>query len=167
LGDPLSGLGIITMLIAAVSYAASGVFARKGLKGIPAESQSIGQMGMAFFFMIPATMIAEPPLHFPVLPLTYVALIWLGLLGSCVTLLLWFSLINSVGPTKTSMTTYIFPLMGVVLGMVFLNEKPDWRLLVGGALVILAVAIVNSRSRKEKQILKAVSTDEVEDLNGG
>lgn len=150
-GDSLSGVGIITMLIAACCYAGSGVFARKVMAGIRNEAQSIGQMGMAFFFMIPATFIAESPFQLPVLPLTWTALIWLGLLGSCVTLLLWFSLLNSIGPTKTSMVTYIFPLMGVLLGWIFLHEIPDWRLLVGGVLVVLAVVIVNSLGKRNKQ----------------
>ena len=150
-GDSLSGVGIITMLIAACCYAGSGVFARKVMAGIRNEAQSIGQMGMAFFFMIPATFIAESPFQLPVLPLTWTALIWLGLLGSCVTLLLWFSLLNSIGPTKTSMVTYIFPLMGVLLGWLFLHEIPDWRLLVGGVLVVLAVVIVNSLVKRNKQ----------------
>ena len=150
-GDSLSGVGIVTMLIAACCYAGSGVFARRVMAGIRNEAQSIGQMGMAFLFMIPATFIAESPFHLPTLPLTWTALIWLGLLGSCVTLLLWFSLLNSIGPTKTSMVTYIFPLMGVLLGWSFLHEIPDWRLLVGGVLIILAVVIVNSLGKRIKQ----------------
>lgn len=151
-GDSLSSIGIITMLIAACCYAASGVFARKVMAGIRSEAQSIGQMGMAFLFMIPATFIAESPFHLPTLPLTWIALVWLGLLGSCITLLLWFSLLNSVGPTKTSMVTYLFPLMGVLLGWVFLHEIPDWRLFVGGALVLAAVVIVNSLGKRDKQV---------------
>jgi drug/metabolite transporter (DMT)-like permease len=149
--DSMSGIGIITMLIAAACYAASGVFARKMMAGIRHEAQSIGQMGMAFCVMIPATFIAESPFHMPTHPITWVALIWLGLLGSSITLLIWFSLLNSVGPTKTSMTTYMFPLMGVLLGWIFLREVPDWRLLVGGVLVILAVVIVNSLGKRDNQ----------------
>jgi drug/metabolite transporter (DMT)-like permease len=165
-GDSLIGIGILLMLVAACSYALSGIFARKVMTGIRAEAQSIGQMGMAFFFMIPATLIFEPPFHFPVQPLTITALIWLGLLGSCLALLLWFSLLNSVGPTKTSMVSYIFPLMGVILGMVFLHESPDWRVLVGGVLVVLAVVIVNSRGKKDNEEQKIVSLEKTESLDG-
>jgi drug/metabolite transporter (DMT)-like permease len=43
------------------------------------------------------------------------------------------------------MTTYMFPLVGVLLGWIFLKEIPDWRLVVGGILVIAAVVIVNTR----------------------
>lgn len=163
--DSMGGFGILAMLVAACSYAASGVFARNVMKGIRAEAQSIGQMGMAFFFMIPATLVFESPFHLPTLPITWIALTWLGLLGSCITILLWFSLLNSVGPTRTSMVTYLFPLMGVVLGMVFLHEEPDWRTYVGGALVVLAVVIVNSLGKKDNKV-KLVPLERTETIDG-
>ncbi len=147
-GDALSAVGIVTMLIAALSYAAAGVFARKTMTGINHEAQSIGQMGTAFLVMIPTVLIADPTFPLPVHAITWVALIWLGLLGTCITLLVWFSLLNSVGPLKTSMVTYMFPLMGVLLGWIVLGEQPTWRLLVGGVLVILAVIIVNTFGKK-------------------
>ena len=148
-GDMLSSVGIVTMLIAALSYAAAGVFARKAMTGISHEAQSIGQMGTAFLVMIPTVLIADPTFPLPVHTITWVALVWLGLLGTFITLLVWFSLLNSVGPLKTSMVTYMFPLMGVLLGWIVLGEQPTWRLLVGGVLVILAVIIVNSLSKKK------------------
>jgi drug/metabolite transporter (DMT)-like permease len=147
--DVLSGVGIVTMLVAALSYAAAGVFARKAMVGINHEAQSIGQMGTAFLVMIPTVLIADPTFPLPVHTITWVALLWLGLLGTFVTLLIWFSLLNSVGPLKTSMVTYMFPLMGVLLGWIFLGEQPTWRLLVGGVLVILAVIIVNTFGKRQ------------------
>jgi drug/metabolite transporter (DMT)-like permease len=152
-----SGISILVMLAATFSYAACTVFARKQMRNISADAQSIGQMGMAVLFIIPATFIAESPLHIPTQPLTWLALVWLGLLGSAFSLLIWFSLINTVGPTKTSMSNYLLPLVGVILGMIFLNERLDWRILVGGALVILAVVIVNSLDRKDNGVQKTFS----------
>lgn len=143
--DSQGWLGIVGMLVAAVFYACSGIFARLMTRGMRPETQAIGQIGSAFAFVLPATLIVTGPLHLPTQPLTWVALLWLGILGSCLTTLVWFSLLNSVGPTRTSMTTYMFPLVGVLLGWIFLHEIPDWRLLVGGILVIVAVVIVNTR----------------------
>ena len=144
-GNSMKAVGVVTMLIATCSYAASGVFARKMQRSMRPAAQSLGQMGMAFLFITPAALSFEAPFHFPVLPMTYVALISLGVLGSSVATLLWFSLVNSVGPTRTSMTAYIFPLVGVLLGMIFLNEKIDWHLIAGGFLIILAVVTVNTK----------------------
>ncbi len=144
-GTESVALGIAAMLVAATSYASASVFARKNTKEIPVEVVSFGQMVGALCFIIPATLIFEPSFHFPTQASTYLALGWLGLLGTCATALVWYSLIHSVGPTITSMTTYMFPLVGVFLGVLFLAEKMDWRVLAGGALILLAIFIVNSR----------------------
>lgn len=142
--------GIASMLIAALSYAVSGVYARKRSADIPVEAASFGQMAGALIFILPAALIVDAPFKFPSLPLTYLALLWLGLLGSCIATLLWYSLLHSVGPTRTSMTTYMFPLVGVLLGAVFLQENMDWHVLAGGALILLAIFIVNSRQYRAK-----------------
>lgn len=140
--------GIAAMLIAACSYAVSGVFARKRMSDIPVEAVSFGQMAGALCFILPAALIVEAPFRFPALPSTYLALLWLGLLGSCVCTLVWYSLLYSVGPTRTSMNSYLLPLVGVLLGAVILGEKIDWHVLAGGVLILLAIFIVNSgRSR--------------------
>ncbi|MGB9898441.1 DMT family transporter, partial [Thermanaerothrix sp.] len=76
-------------------------------------------------------------------PITWVAALWLGLMGSCVATLLYYSLLQSIGPTRTTLVTYIFPLVGVILGAIFLHERPDWHLLAGGSLIISGVAVVN------------------------
>src|SRR5665811_2075004 len=90
-------LGIAFMLIAACSYAISGVFARKQSGDIPVEAISFGQMAAALCFILPAALIIEAPFKLPVLPTTYVSLLWLGLLGSCISTLVWYSLLHSVG----------------------------------------------------------------------
>ena len=165
-GDSLGTIGILTMLIAACSYAGSGIFARKMSRGMRAESQSLGQMGMALVFITPVALSVNSPFHFPTIPLTYISLIWLGLMGSCISTLLWFSLLNSVGPTRTSMTTYMFPLVGVLLGLIFLGEKLDWRLLVGGILVIAAVVLVNSQFKPKLRKLNEAPAEKLENENG-
>ncbi len=87
--------------------------------------------------------VVESPLQFPVLPLTWVAIVWLGLIGSCLAYLLYFYLLHSVGPTRSSMVTYTFPLVGVTLGVGFLNERLDFSLILGAVLIIASLYIVN------------------------
>jgi drug/metabolite transporter (DMT)-like permease len=43
------------------------------------------------------------------------------------------------------MVTYLVALIGVVLGVVFLDEALDWRLAGGALLVIGGIAVVNWR----------------------
>lgn len=140
--------GIAAMLIAAISYAVSGVFARKLMGNISIEAVSFGQMAGALVFILPAALIVDAPFRFPTLPTTYLALLWLGVLGSCICTLVWYSMLYSVGPIKTSMNSYLLPLVGVLLGAAILEEPIDWHVLAGGVLILLAVFIVNSRAAR-------------------
>lgn len=149
LGEGFGGyqLGILAMLASALSYALSSVFTRLKSKGISSEALTFGQLIFAYLVVMPGAVGLEAPFRFPSSGLTWLAVIWLGLLGSCVALVLYFSMLHDVGPTRTSMATYIFPLVGVLLGTIFLGEQPDWRLLVGGLMIIAGVWWVNKRKK--------------------
>ncbi len=142
-----------TMLLAALSYAGGAIYAKRKSKGLSTDIQAIGQNLAATLVIIPAALIVESPIQIPTLPLSWIAVVWMGLFSSFVASLLYFSLINSVGPTRTVLVTYLVALVGVLLGIIFLNEQPGWHLYVGGGLVIGGIIIVNSRNKKEDPCL--------------
>jgi drug/metabolite transporter (DMT)-like permease len=37
----------------------------------------------------------------------------------------------------------VFPLVGIALGVIFLNELLDWHLLAGGSMVVGSIAVAN------------------------
>ena len=74
------------------------------------------------------------------------AIVWLGLMGVAVAYMLYFYLIHSVGPTRTSLVTYIFPLVGVVLGVLFLKETLDWHLALGTVFIVGSLILVNRKA---------------------
>ena len=72
------------------------------------------------------------------------AVVWLGLLGSGLAYLCFFWLLARWGSTRSSMVAYLLPVVGIVLGFLVLNETIDARVLLGTALVVGGVALVNS-----------------------
>lgn len=136
-------VGIGAMLIAAFSYAASGVYARRKTQGLTPETQTLGQLVMALLIIAPAALTIEAPFSLPALPISWVALSWLGLLGTAAGTLIYYSLLHSIGPTRTMLVTYLFPLVGVALGAIFLGEHIAWQQTLGGGLIISGVWIVN------------------------
>lgn len=138
-------LGILAMTAAVLSYGGSSVFARLKNKGVSPESQAFGQMSFGLIFLIPAMLVFESPFVLPKLPLSYIGFAWLGLLGSFIAGILWYKLLNDIGPSRVSMTTYLLPLIGISLGAIVLDEKIGWRLLAGGILIILGIIIVNRK----------------------
>lgn len=143
----LSGsvLGQGAVLLAALFYAGSGVFARRNTQGLSPVVQALVPLVVADSAIWLAVPLAESPFILPQLPLTWIAILWLGLVGSCIAYLLYYYLLHSVGPTRTTLVTYVFPLVGVALGVIFLNELLDWHLFVGATMVVGSIAVVNLR----------------------
>ncbi len=74
-----------------------------------------------------------------------IALAWLGVLGSFVAYVLFFFLIEHLGATMASMVTYLFPVVGVGLGVLALGEPMDVRLAAGTILVLIGIIVVSLR----------------------
>lgn len=138
--------GEVAVVAAAVSYAVSAVFSRKYLRGQSPVVQSFMTLLVAGLFMTVAVPVAESPVVLPTLPIVWLAVAWLGLLGSCLAYVLYFSLMNAWGPTRSSMVSYVFPVVGLFLGITLLGERAGWRLLAGTALVVAGIVIVNFKT---------------------
>lgn len=136
-------LGQLAVVVASVFYAGSSVYARKVTEDTPGILRSAIPLLSSTAVMWPAALLFEQPFEIPQLGITWVALIWLGVLGSGFAFILAYYLIHEIGPTRTTMVTYLFPLGGVVLGVNFLNEELTWQLVAGAALIILSLVIAN------------------------
>jgi drug/metabolite transporter (DMT)-like permease len=136
-------LGQLAVVLASAFYAGSAVFARKTTEDTPGILRSAGPLISATVVMWLATFFVESPIKIPQLGITWVALLFLGVLGSGLAFVLAYYLIHEIGPTRTSMVTYLFPLGGVILGVAFLNESLSWQLLAGAVLIILSLVVAN------------------------
>ncbi len=144
--SPGSVLGQAAVVLASVFYAGSNVYARTSTENTSGIFRSVGPLVSSTAVMWSATIFVERPLKIPRLPSTWLALAWLGILGSGFAFILLYYLIHAIGPTRATMVTYLFPLGGVILGVSFLGEPLTWQLLTGGALVVASLLIANLRS---------------------
>ncbi len=140
-------LGQLAVVIACVFYAGSSVFARRTTEDTPAILRSAGPLVSATAVMWLAASIVESPVEVPQLRITWIALLFLGVLGSGLAFVLSYYLIHEIGPTRTSMVTYLFPIGGVLLGVIFLDEQLSWQLVAGTILVIASLAVVNWKGK--------------------
>jgi drug/metabolite transporter (DMT)-like permease len=138
-------LGQGAVVLASLLYAGSSVYARLRLTGVSPMVQALVTVAVADAATWVLLLFFEPMTQLPQLPLTWIAFAWLGLIGSCTAYLLYFSLIRSIGATKTTMVTYIMPPVGVVLGLVFLQEQLDWNLALSLLLIVGSVWMVNKK----------------------
>ena len=150
----LIGQGAI--VLAALFYAGSGVYVRRATENVPAVLRSVGPLLSASFIMWITVFITEKPFRMPDLGLTWISLLFLGVIGSGFAFVLAFYLIHEIGPTRTSMVTYIFPLGGVILGVVFLNEVITWQLIAGAILIISSLIVANLQPVRNPSLAKSI-----------
>ena len=149
-------LGQGAIVLAALFYAGSGVYVRRTTQNVPAVLRSMGPLLSASFIMWVTVFITEKPLQIPDLGLTWISLLFLGIVGSGFAFVLAFYLIHEIGPTRTSMVTYIFPLGGVILGVAFLNELVTWQLIAGAILIISSLLVANMQPAGSPSLAESI-----------
>ena len=74
---------------------------------------------------------------------TWGAVSWLGVLGTSLAYVLLFFIIQEWGATRTTLVTYVIPVVAFALGAIVLKERVTWFLVAGGVLIIGAIVVVN------------------------
>jgi drug/metabolite transporter (DMT)-like permease len=153
-------LGMAAVVGASLSYAVGAVYARhritgrpliRGEGGVPraptALEISFAQVLVAALITTTVSAIVERPstgiLALPKSLDGWFALLWLGLLGTGLAYILYFRVMAAWGATRTTLVTYVMPVIAIVLGFVFLGERLRPAELVGTALIIGGVVLVN------------------------
>ena len=140
--------GEIALLGAALSYAVGAVYSRRNMRGVPPMIPAVFQVTFALLISGAIALVLERPWEArPDLEAVF-SILWLGILGSGLAYLAVFRLFASWGATRTTLVAYLIPVWGIILGFLVLAEPIDGRLLVGTALVISGMALVNSRFGK-------------------
>jgi drug/metabolite transporter (DMT)-like permease len=151
--------GEIALIGSTISYAIGAVYSRRNIHGLRPMIPALFQV---FFGLLITTVLAfvfENPLATTFTTQSLFAVIWLGLLGSGLAYLVFFRLLGRWGATRTSMVAYLLPLYGIVLGAIVLNEPIDGRLVLGTALIIGGVALVNARLGSRPQLRRRASVE--------
>ncbi len=146
-------LGVLACVGAILCYGIAWPYTRHHLAGLPEGPIAIAaaQVSLGSLFLLPVVVIVtlvgggSPVL--PIAPDTIVGMLALGALGSGIAYVLSNHLVIEAGSTIASSVTYVTPLFAVVAGSVFLSESLEWYQPVGGAIVLLGVAISQGRVR--------------------
>ncbi len=135
----------MALIAAAASYAIGGVYARRNVRGLRPMIPALFQVAFALVMMSIPALLIERPWETGITLEALGAVVWLGLLGSGAAYLIFFRLLGRWGATRTSLVAYLLPIWGIMLGALVLSEPIDTRLLLGTALVIAGIALVNWR----------------------
>lgn len=134
-------LGIAALIVATCAYGGVGVFTKRKLSGVPAPTLALGQqLGAMVWLFVPALWTARD-VH-PTVPAA-AALLTLAVVCTAAAYLLFFRLLASVGPTRTTTVTYLVPVFGTAWGAIFLREPVTPGMFVGLACIFASVLAVN------------------------
>lgn len=136
--------GDLAMIGASISYAAGNVYARHNVRGLRPMVQAFFQVFFALVIILILAFTVERPLSLSWTGSAIFSVVWLGLLGSGLAYLCFFRLLARWGSTRSSMVAYLLPVVGIALGFLVLHETIDIRVLLGAALIVGGVALVNS-----------------------
>ncbi len=70
-------------------------------------------------------------------------IVWLVLMASIVQFAIWFYLLQTGDPGKTSAFLFLVPFFGVLFGWLILGEPIKWFLVIGGILIFAGIFLVN------------------------
>ncbi len=152
-------LGQVAVIVASVFYAISAIYIRKVTVDTPGILRSAGPLISASAVMWLGAFVFESPVQVPQLGITWLALLFMGVLGSGLAFMMAFYLIHEIGPTRMSMVTYLFPLGGVILGVTFLREQLTWEVIAGAVIIISSLVIANWEPRNKLNVEHQVATD--------
>jgi drug/metabolite transporter (DMT)-like permease len=132
-------LSVGAMLAASLSYALGAVYAKRTFAGSPPLAIAIGQLTAASMLVLPLAAVSVPGRPSTTVVLSVLAL---ALLSTAVAYMLYFRLIENVGPTSTSTVTLLVPLFGLLFGVVLLDEPVGLGTFAGLALILSSVALI-------------------------
>lgn len=113
-----------------------------GLNRIPAAQTTLYQLIAAFVVLLIAAMVSEQ-MAVNWTPELVLALTAQGIVIAFFSLLVWFWLLTHYLASRLATFTFLTPLFGVAFGVLLLNDPLDMAFVVGAALVIVGVSIVN------------------------
>lgn len=134
--------GSVMVLGASLCYGIASVYTRRTLagSGYSAVALSAGQVLCATVQLgLVTPFVTDVPAELPAR--VVLSMLALGALGTGLSYILFWSLLRDIGPTLATTVTYLFPVVAVVLGVLFNDERLSWNEFLGGAIIVVGAAV--------------------------
>ena len=146
-GTHLSGvLGQAAIVAASVCYAAGAVFVRKVLRGVPSMTIATYVLLVSAAEAVTLSLVFSPPPLTSMPPRVWFAVAWLGMLGSGFAFACAYFVLEHWGASRYTLLTYVLPVIGLTLGVIFLHETLDWHIVAGSSLVLMGILLASMRT---------------------
>jgi drug/metabolite transporter (DMT)-like permease len=142
-GDDM--IGELCCLLATISYGFSGVYGKR-FASKPLPQVVTGQFTAATLLVAPLALVFDQPWNGPLPGLTvWAALIGIALISTVAAYAIYFHILAKSGATAISLVTFLIPISGVFLGVVFLGETVSAVAIAGIVVIGLGLAAIDGR----------------------
>lgn len=134
-----SGWAVLACLLACLCYGIAASFTKKYLSGLPTLVTAAGsQLGATLGLALPA--IWFWPRQTPSVT-AWLSLVWVGVVCTGMAYVLYFRLIERVGPARALTVTFVVPVFAVFYGALFLHETVNAWMLLCAAIIVCGTAL--------------------------
>jgi drug/metabolite transporter (DMT)-like permease len=152
-----SVLGQLAVVGAAACYGAGAVYARGLLKQTGPLELSGAQLVLGAVLALPIMLAVRGTPDYSLSVEAWLSLLTLGVLGTGIAIVAYLWLVDNLGSVRSSLVTYIIPIVGLFLGWAVLDESIGVNTVLGCALIIAGVAAVMRGQAPSSQRLPATA----------
>jgi drug/metabolite transporter (DMT)-like permease len=139
--------GGLASVLAGACYGCSFTYMKAHLLHLPAEVAAAGQLAVGTVVLAPFAVVTSVTGGIDLAAHRVLAIVVLGAVGTGYAYVLNYRVVAELGSTTASLVTYLIPVVAVAVGVVLLDEAFHLRVLAGGALIVVGVALVHGRLR--------------------
>lgn len=144
--------GICSATIAAASYGVGFVYAKKNIHGFKPLVVPTAQLFLASLFLLPFSIGEYSSMTMSVPLSAIISILGLAVLGTAFAFVIYYKLIAVTSATYVSAVNYVLPVLGVILGMVVLDETLTWNSYAGSLLILSGIMIGNGVLNLSKKV---------------
>lgn len=140
-GDLVS---VAALIITVIGYSVGPIIVDRRLQGVPSLAVIAVSLSINAVIYAPFAWFTRPTE--PVPASAWAAVLLLGALCTAAAFIIFFALIAEVGPSRTTLITYVNPAVAVVLGIAVLGEPFTLGIAIGFPLVLLGSWLATRRA---------------------
>jgi len=149
LGAGSQSIGILLCLGAAASYGLGSLWAKLKLRNVAPLSMATGQLLCSSAIMLVLGFAFDDPSQLMHLSgQGWIALLGLALLATSLAYILFFRVVARSGPANVLLVTMMIPASAIAMGAIVLGETLEAREIIGAAVILLALLIIDGRLLK-------------------
>lgn len=145
--------GDLLVMISAPNWAIFSILSRRGLRQHPAARMMF--FVMAFGWLFSSLLFLANP-HFDqirTLPLDgWLAVLFLGVMCSGLAYIFWYDALKVIPASQVGVFLYIEPVTTVLVAWLVLGEKLTWASILGGAVILSGIYLVNRPKQAPKPL---------------